>query len=412
MSLGQFLLGGNVSWRFGTVATSCIGVLVVALLWAFFNRGALRILPFDGPDGAALSLKFGQALDAVAGGAQEGIHLDATLRRASATALPAISIPGINLSLTTVVGFFQEGRLSETRIQGAVVPEGPADAKTYRVWLQVDGPNMPTRVIRTEPAASVDDAFTAAAPAAYEILRPVVAAFYLYRRAPNRSLQIVEALLRDPDAAPEDKAAAYRIWGLVLRDASDYDAARQRFRRAAELTDDDELRARIRVDEGYVDLWMGASREAASVFEQAAGDDRRWATPLILWGDALYQSHDFASAAPHYHAAIELDPEAAQPWLGLARVQTAQLDYAAAIDSYAKARALSLDESARFAIACEFGDLLLALGCLDGAALEYDRAMRSTPALGATRPDWQQRLACEPANTDLAQACSAAASTG
>ncbi len=393
--------------------TASLGFLAGSLLWAYVNAGALRILPFDGTDGTAQALKFGDALDAVATGAQAGLQLDLSLRQSSTSAMPAISVPGVNISFAALVDFWQ-GLFGDTRVKGAVIQQGPPGASTYRVWLHIEGPKIGTRVVATEPAVNLEDALNAGAESAYRVLRPVVAAYYLYRRYPAQSLQVVDEILSDPKRGREDKAAAYRIWGLVLRDQGDHEGAVAQFQQAAALTRDQGFKARVLVDEGYALLWTGSSHEAAEVFHAAATADPEWTVPRGLWADALREGSDFDAAALHYREAIDADPHASQPWLGLARLQAAQRDYAAAIDSYAKARTLSLATSQRASISSEFGGFLLGLGSPDGAIALYDRAVLDDPGLGASRPDWVRVLACQAARpvSGSARACTATEFTG
>ena len=61
-------LGGTLS-LFKVVAVG-IGI---ALCWAWYYRGAVQLLPFEGANGAAVSLRLGHALDDVALGSTSGI---------------------------------------------------------------------------------------------------------------------------------------------------------------------------------------------------------------------------------------------------------------------------------------------------------------------------------------------------
>src|SRR6185369_11124292 len=100
------------------------------------HRGEMQLLPFEGTgDGPALAMQLARALDDVGLGAQSGIDLDVSLRRATEGGPPPVSVPGTGISLPAVIDSMQIGPLAQTRVHGTVVKDG----ETSQIVLQVTG---------------------------------------------------------------------------------------------------------------------------------------------------------------------------------------------------------------------------------------------------------------------------------
>lgn len=404
--LGAMLLGVAV-WFFTNVTSPIVTVTVgIALVYALANRGTVRVLPFDAKD-AALALQLERKLDAVAVGAQSGVDPDECLQQAGASELPSVSLPGTSLSVDALLKVFQWGWLRETEVRATLLGGGTdLDRDAHRMYIQVDGPDLSVHVVETEPKPTPEEAYLAGAEALYEVLKPTVAAYYLFQRVPERSLQIVEAVLHDARSSARERASANHVWGLVLRDRGDYDGALAKLGTAVEETNGlriagiyprrrDRIRlARLHVEMGYVHMLQRSWTRAAEAFSKAATADPTWAVPLTLRADALRELGELDQANLLYEQAITIDPNFADPWRGIALVRRARGAEADAVDALVTGRRASLVRTGQAALSYELGDLLWALGCAGDAVREWNRAVALEPAREETRADWQDVQAC------------------
>lgn len=389
-------LNGTLSLlKFGGL--SLAAALAVAFGWTVMHRGEMQLMPFEGAnDGAALSMQFARALDDVGLGAQSGLNVDVSLRQASEAGPPAVSIPGTGVSLAALIGSMQLGPLAQTRVHGALVKEG----EKSQVVVQVTGPHVNVHAFHTDTAADAEQALVQAAAQLYGVLKPIVAAAYLSTRDPQASLELVHNILDDPASSGDDKATAYRIWGLVLRDRQlDLAGARERFRRALDgygSSGAPRSRALIWVDIGHTYLWERRWDEAESAYRTAAAADDRWAVPHNFLGDTLQGRGALDESIGEYRTAIRLDSLYVDPWNGLGRLYLTRGDYEAAIDSYMRARFLIVrpDRTAAFTY-YGLGDALFRVGCDDAAAQQYDRAVEIEPAFETARYDSARASACQ-----------------
>jgi tetratricopeptide (TPR) repeat protein len=368
-----------------TVSPLLTAAVSIALLYAVSNRSAVHLLSLEGKEDAQLALRLGHELDDVAGGAQTGTNVDMALHRATANAVPGLAIPGTNLTVDVLLRLFQWGPLGETEIRAALVPEGQGDHRTHRMLIRVEGPDAPARAIETAAEPTEQAALTAGAEALYEVLKPGAAAYYFFSRDPDRSLRLVDSILRDHPDPDDDRASAYHVWGLVLRNRGDYPAALARMQDAivtaerADVFPDRARLARIRVDQGYVHLLDGNVPAAAHAFSAAAADDPEWALPRHQAADALRTLGRLDEARVLYEQARGLDPDAAEPWLGLGHVRREEADYAGAIDALLAARRLARSPDTRAALSDEVSELFAALCCGARVSRERDRLVCEPP---------------------------------
>jgi tetratricopeptide (TPR) repeat protein len=375
---------GAAVWRILTVSPLLTAAIAIALLYALTNRSAVSLRSLEGKEDERLALRLGHELDDVARGAQTGTNVDMTLRRAAA-AVPGLSVPGTNVTVDVLLKLFQWGPLRETEIRAALVPEGQGSQRTYRMLLYMEGPNLSARAIETEALPTEQAALTAGAEALYEVLKPSAAAYYFFSRDPDRSLRLVDQILKRQHGPDDDRTSAYHVWGLVLRDRGDYPAALARMRDAvdsaerADFFPDRPRLARIRVDQGYVHLLDGNLQGAARAFSAAAADDPGWALPRLLAADASRTMGRLDQARGLYEQARGTAPDAVEPWVGLGHVSRDQADYAGAIDALLVARRLARAPDTRAALSDEVSELFAALCCDARASREHDRLVCEPP---------------------------------
>jgi len=401
----------------GVTSLTVVGILALALFWAIWHRGMVRLVPFEGPDGVVLALRLGRALDDVKLGAKSQLEVTSSAE-VDADVVPGVSVPGLGLSFESLVGLFQFGWLAETVVRGALVEDGQHN---YRIWLQVRGPRITVRTIGTTPTPDLDAAFLDAAQALYGVLQPIVLGAYLYTRFSHdadRRISVLRDVLADPASSPEDKAAAYQIWGIVLRDQEDFEGAREKLDQAIQgwqsLIPDRGLRrgeappiatrsgrirrglARAYVDRGHTYLFERRWADAIRDYRQAAAVDTGWHLPHQCLGDALRDAGSVKDAIAEYEDAARLAPLALAPLAEIARTQMEQQDYREAFAAYRRAAHLIVPGD-RDAIDVSYGlgDAFFALGLRSEAAGQYERAADIEPAGEDRRQDWQLASACQ-----------------
>ena len=235
----------------------------------------------------------------------------------------------------------------------------------------------------------------------YGVLKPIVRASYLYSRDPQGCLGATGDILSDPHSSVEDKAAAYRLWGLVLRDQLDFEGARAKFHEAIDMTKSTAVRAqrskaRAWVDLGHTYLWEQRWYDAAGAYEESARLDHGWEVPHNFLGDALQGSGDMQGAIREYHEAIRRNPLYLEPWNGLGRTYMGQEQWDNAVDAYTMARRLHLRRDRTDAFTYYgLGDALFKFGCYDvgrrtvrprrrDRSLIPGGALRLDPAIGVS----------------------------
>ncbi len=390
------LLRGTRNWLDSVVSVvkvaglSVILALVFASVWAWMHRGEVVLLPFEGEYGGGGAIRLGRALEEVALGSTSGIESETTLRLADGDGPPAVSVPGIGLSLADLVSFLQRGPFAQTRVHGVLVKEETG----YQVSLEVFGKSGEDAV-RTDLMPDSDHALIQAAEELYRLLNPVALASYLYSRNPPQSLEVIREILSDPGHRTEDEAMAYRLWGLILRDEQDFDDARSKLDQAAKMTSRPQSQARVLVELGHTYLWEERWADAAGVYARAAKLDQRWDVPHTFLGDALQASGDAPGAIREYQEAMRLNPLSVAPWNGLARLYVGAERYAEAVEAYTHMRRLQLlpDQAMAFTY-YGLGDALFRTGCDAAAAEEYDRAVALDPSFEGARYDWALSFAC------------------
>ncbi len=83
-----------------------------------------------------------------------------------------------------------------------------------------------------------------------------------------------------------------------------------------------------------------ADRLIQNAREISPGDARL----LCVWGDILFRRADFANAARAYQSALELNPDSASSYLGLARIAQVEFRRKSARDLFSKASRLNQDD--------------------------------------------------------------------
>ncbi len=124
-------------------------------------------------------------------------------------------------------------------------------------------------------------------------------------------------------------------------------------------------------------LRSGRHARALRLFrEPGEGSDGRSPLQLNNIGVVLEAMDSLRSAAAHFSSAVGLDSAYADAWYNLGRARTALGQYDAALESYARVRAL---EGPQVDTELAIARLLVRLGRLEQAAAAYARAVESAP---------------------------------
>lgn len=378
-----------------SVLAALIATLVVAGGYVSRNRGALRILPFlvpaplttQGVGDTALALQLGRMLNEVVLASRADLDVDPGFHVVSDTGPPQITVPGAGVSVSSLVGFLQVGPFAETQVRGTIAKRDDG----WQVVMQVVGPEVGTRTVATRPGPDLDTAMLEAAEELYGVLRPPALAAYLFRRDPARCHEVIRTILtNDGDPAPAaEQAAAFRIWGVLLRDDGDYAGSRARLetaiairRRQLDARPPDRATAAAYVDLAHTETWAGRAGAALAALRKATWFDPTWAAPWQYRGDVLLAdgtAHDRDGAVRAYRRAIALDPLRAEAWSGLGAALVASGRYADALPALAEAGRLEGAPGGTVATQTARAEALLALGREDEARAAYERVMRLAP---------------------------------
>src|SRR5262249_40357711 len=287
---------GSVMLRVSAIVTAlgtAIGVVIVLVQLATYlwtHRGAVRLVPFEvaaspgvrTPPAAEIDARFGAALEDVPPGSQTDMAVVPGVQVARDSGPPQVSLPGVGVSIDSIVGFLQTGQLAETHVRGMLTSQNGA----YEVVVQVLGPAGVRTTFSSGRTTDLDEAIVRSAELTYGALRPLSLAAYLFKRDPERCLASIRQVLAAPQSSPADQASAYYIWGLVLRDGGDHAGAREKLEEAArreqELSDGTHL-ARIYVDLGHTHLLQGHTASAAHAYRKGAFWAPASAHPHPLW---------------------------------------------------------------------------------------------------------------------------------
>ncbi len=388
-----------------SVLAAVVATLVVAGGYVSRNRGALRIMPFivpaplvsQGVGDTALALQLGRMLNEVVLASRGDLDVDPGFHVVSDTGPPQITVPGAGVSVSSLVGFLQIGPFAETQVRGTIAKRDDG----WQVVLQVVGPEVGTRTLATRPSPDVDAAVLEAAEALYGVLRPPALAAYLFRRDPTRCREVIRTILANDGtpASPDEQAAAYRIWGVLLRDDGDYPGSRAKLetaigirRRRLDARPPDRATAAAYVDLAHTAVWEGRTGPALAALRKAVWFDPTWAAPYQYRGDVLLAAgtpRERAAALAAYRRAIALEPLRGEAWSGLGAALVASGEYADAIPVLAEASRLEETSAGMVATQTALAEALLALGRQDEARAAYERVMRLTPGLV---PDGEARV--------------------
>src|SRR5262249_47115912 len=167
---------GSVMLRVSAIATAlgtAIGVVIVLVQLATYlwtHSGAIRLVPFEvpaspgvhTPPAAEVDARFSAALEDVALGSQTDMAVVPDVHVARDSGPPQLTIPGIGVSMASIVGFLQVGGLAETHVRGTLTSQNGV----YEVVVQVLGP-AGVRTFSSGGTTDLDEAILRSAELTY-----------------------------------------------------------------------------------------------------------------------------------------------------------------------------------------------------------------------------------------------------
>jgi tetratricopeptide (TPR) repeat protein len=313
-----------------------VGTLLLALYNAWSERHVLQLAvdkELEGP--------FSVAMHEVALGAAASLDDTADVALSGEFKRLTLDLPGSPFSLQTVIEALQTlPPLRPPRVRAKLVNEG--DRPT--VAVRVDGHDGPLGETRTNDKQTLAAAALDAATFVHEALRPLVAASYFFQRDAKRALEIIGTVVeplgrRHATSSERDIISAYALWGSILTDRTDYEAAPIPLKRAIgrlhrllaspprrlaawvlprrwTMIEQDRRRlAATYLMLGHAYAGQGNWKRAGFIYSRAAHADPTWPAPHFHWGRAMEawaaergRPRLREAAREHYEETLRLDP--------------------------------------------------------------------------------------------------------
>jgi len=219
--------------------------------------------------------------------------------------LRSIVVPTIGLSLETVAADIR----TFFHIAGRWNISGEVTLAQKQLWLRLrmNGRDFYASANRVDPERP-DDLLAPAAEKVFELADPYIAAAYLFRRDPSKSLEIASRMIADrPDTDPS-VPWAHNAVGNILSDQHKTREAIAAYRKAIEL---DSRFGLPHIGLGLVLFGQGKNDEAITEDREAIKLDPRSAEPHGALGLVLFALGKTEEAIGECRKAIELDPRLA-----------------------------------------------------------------------------------------------------
>jgi tetratricopeptide (TPR) repeat protein len=153
-----------------------------------------------------------------------------------------ITLPGVDLSLRAITGFFEELiGWPDTYVRGEFVVETPAAtdtaaSATYGLRLRLGPDNPRTIILPANSTKSVDALLFDAALRLVQSIDPYVIASYYYTIDKSKVVDSLMDCLKECEEI--DLAYAYNLWGLYLGDNGDNEQAIKKFEQSLKFDPD------------------------------------------------------------------------------------------------------------------------------------------------------------------------------
>jgi tetratricopeptide (TPR) repeat protein len=309
------------------VLIALIAVPVVVYIWREVTREVLIIDPFTVPkryEEAGLTPdvmanRVGDAMRQIEYDTQTNMKKDAFALERDEASIPAIEIPGTKFDLKAMIdvtrGIFG---IYPKRISGDIVlPVGPTGADSAQTQARVtiyvsQGRNRSPKIGITCPAEDVDGLVQQTAELVLRQINPyVLAAHAEEHQEYEKTVDIVQTILRNTSQDHRHQAAAMILLGTTLDDQHKYDEAIEKYQKVTEV---DPKYADAYYYLGYVLDEQKKYDEAITKYQKVIEIDPKNAYAYTGWGNVLYDQRKYNEAIAKYQKAVEIDPKFANAY--------------------------------------------------------------------------------------------------
>jgi tetratricopeptide (TPR) repeat protein len=316
----------NIKTIFFSTLLILVSTLLGLVIISESTRDVLQIEPFDIPpilqekgfSSRVLANRLVDKINDITEKARTNIRVTPALVEDS---VPNIEVPETGISLRVITRYLKGFIGSNPKqVNGNVTNQGTN--LNFSIRLMKDRSKAENSSYETF-SGTLDDIDTTMGLIAQYVLKetaPYILASYYYEiRHPDALNVALYCLKTEPD---DDDAWAFTLWGLILDDNQDYEAAIEKYQQAI-ATDP-------KVALAYLDWGLLLEKKkkdykaALAKYEEAANVDPKCAMAFNNWGYILLLNGDTNGAIPKFEHAITLDPEIILPYQNLANIKLSE----------------------------------------------------------------------------------------
>ena len=237
--------------------------------------------------------------------------------------LPDVKISGTTVSLASVIQYLQATAHKSFKVTGDLLNLGEEIELTVRVMEK-------NPVTLRGQSKDFDSLLLSAAERVMKDFDPVTLGYYLYqKKRTQEALETINSTLHTLPVA--QRGRAYALWGWILVDEKNFDAAASKFRTAAERDPKDDY---LSLCLGWILYNFGKSDDAAEKFLEA-----KRLNPNSI--DALYnlsviseQKKDWVEAVKYIQEGLKINPDEAGLYYVWGVVLSRQGDHKQAVKKF------------------------------------------------------------------------------
>jgi len=364
-------------------------ILLTGIIYLEMNRSFILIESFEIPESLQ---ERGYTPNAVANKLADQINIVTATAKTKADrykftpsfyeTLPDVEVPEANVSIKSVVRYVKDiFGFTPTRINGEILSLDDDQLQlTVRIVESADQSKTHFRTF-TGDIDEFDDVISQSAQYVLRQKDPYLLASYLYETGSTKeALLLAQYCIRH---APEtDDYNANVLWGLILEERGEYEAAIEKYKQAIKK---DDRTALAYIDWGLALEKKGDFQAAVEKYQKAIEVDPKAALAYNNWGNVLLAQNDDTGAIAKFEEAIRIDAEQTLPYINWAKLLAKRGDYNGAVKQYQEALAVKPNAPD---IHLAWGNLLLEQGDYQGAFKEFERAVDVSPSYYLAYNDW------------------------
>ncbi len=279
-----------------------------------------------------------------------------------------IQVPGIGFSLSSVLDYVRPIiGVAPVEISGEILKNGDK----LRLRIRIISQHGETIEIESKSENGILELLNPAARRLMKELDPLTLARYLLKEDPKQVLPAVTACFHND--SPDDDAPALVVWGQLLLDRKEYDAARAKADEALQLDSKLSTAYSLRGDVHYE---KGEYESALEPYQKAFDLNSKYAYAVNQLGLIYLKQDKFADAEEQYRKAVDLLPKESITHNNLGEALRLQKRYNEAIESYKAA--IRLDPE-NFMPYTNWGILHMDKNQFDEAIVYFEKATEIEP---------------------------------